>query len=95
MVNFMRTIRDHAHNDSCFVPWLLGSQTCEETFRAARSMSSVFSTVINFGMLGLLCRLHRLHIQLAIQAEIKQDIVLPRVLKHAQKWAKTNVTNTD
>ena len=42
MVNFMRTIRDHAHNDSYFVPWLLGSQTCEETFRAARSMSNVF-----------------------------------------------------
>ena len=42
MVNFMRTIRDHAHNNSCFVPWLLGSQTCEETFRAVRSMSRAF-----------------------------------------------------
>ena len=88
MVNFMRTIRDHAHSDSCFVPWLLGSQTCEETFRAARSMSSVFSTVINFGMLGLLRRLHRLHIQLTIQAETKEEIVFPRVLKHAQKMGK-------
>ena len=88
MVNFMRTIRDHAHDDNCFVPWLLGSQTCEETFRAARSMSSVFSTVINFGMLGLLRRLHRLHIQLVIQAEMKEEIVFPRVLKHAQKLGK-------
>ena len=43
-------------------------------------MSSVFSTVINFGMLGLLRRLHRLHIQLAIQTESKEEIVFPRVL---------------
>ena len=85
MVNFMRTIRDHAHNDSCFVPWRLGSQTCEETFRAARSMSNVFSTVINFGMLGLLRRLHRLHIQLAIQAETKQEIVFFQSLKTCTK----------
>lgn len=31
-----------------FYPWLLGSQQCEAWFRAARSLTSTFSTVINF-----------------------------------------------
>lgn len=31
-----------------FFPWLLGSQVCESWFRAARSLTSTFSTVINF-----------------------------------------------
>jgi len=55
------------------------------------SSTSVFSTVINFGMLGILCRLHRLHIQLALQVETKEEIVFPRMLKHAQKLGKNNV----
>ena len=32
----------------------LGSQPCEHAFRAARSMTSVFSTMINFSLRGLL-----------------------------------------
>jgi len=55
-----------------FLLWLLGSQCCEKIFRAARSMSSVFSTVINFGMLGLLQRLHRLHIQGILESEAEE-----------------------
>ena len=31
-----------------FLPWLLGSQSCEKTFRTDRSMTSIFSTIINF-----------------------------------------------
>ena len=31
-----------------FLSWLLGSQCCERLFISARSMSSTFSTVINF-----------------------------------------------
>ena len=51
-------------------------------------MSSIYSTVINFGMPGLLRRLHRLQIQLAIQAETQADIVYPRLLKHQHKVGK-------
>ena len=36
-------------------------------------MSSTFSTVIHFGMLGLLRRLHRIDIQLRLQAESAQN----------------------
>lgn len=40
----------HIKNGSLnrFYPWLLGSQICESWFRAARSMTSTFSTIINF-----------------------------------------------
>ena len=67
LITFLMTVRDQLSKDSAsFLPWLLGSQSCERTFRSARSMSSTFSTMINFGMLGLLRRLHRLQIQSTI-----------------------------
>ena len=50
LLTFLITVRDHVGNDDCFLPWLLGSQCCESTF----SMNSTFSTMINFGILGLL-----------------------------------------
>ena len=85
LIVFLITIRDHVNNSKCFLPWLLGSQSCEAAFRAARSMSSIFSTMINFGMLGLLRRLHRLHIQLALQANSDKEIIFPRVIKQQRK----------
>ena len=88
LIVFLMTIQDHVKDSKCFLPWLLGSQPCEATFRAARSMSSIFSTMINFGMLGLLRRLHRLHIRLAFQANSDEDMVFPRVAKHQRKAQK-------
>ena len=94
MINYVIAIRDHIKENKCFVPWLLGSQCCETTFRTARSMSSIFSTVINFGMLGLLRRLHRLQIQLTVQAETQGEICFPRLLKHQQKVGKNAVNDS-
>ena len=69
LISFLITIIKHFNSDhSLFLPWLLGSQSCEKTFRSARSMTGTFSTVINFSMLGLLRRLHRLQIQSNLQA---------------------------
>ena len=49
-------------------------------------MSSTFSTVINFGMLGLLRRLHRLHIQFTLEAQTEiTGIRYPRVEAHKAK----------
>ena len=77
LISFVMTIRDN-FNDDNFLPWWLGSQSCEKAFRAARSMTSIFSTVINFGMLGLLRRLHHLQIQANLQAEsIETGIIFP------------------
>jgi len=78
-------LRHYAQSNDCFLSWLLGSQGCEAMFRTARSLNSIFSTVINFGMLGLL-RLHCLHIQLALQVDSgEEDILLPRVARQKEK----------
>ena len=71
LITFVMTIRDCLHGDhTSFLPWMLGSQTCERIFRAARSMSSTFSAIINFGILGLLRRLHRVQIQFTLQSQV-------------------------
>ena len=60
------------HNSSaehCYCPWLLGSQPCEKAFRAARSMTPTFSTIVNFNVLGLLRRLHKLQIQIELESQ--------------------------
>ena len=68
------------------MPWLLGSQACEQTFRAARSMTSTFLTIINFTLLGFLHRLHRLQIQFELESEMKETgIIYPRVIAHTKK----------
>ena len=69
-----------------YMPWLLGSQSCEKIFRLARSMTSTFSTIINFGMLGLLRRLQRLQMQSELQAEsCKYGVIYPQLKRHENK----------
>ena len=75
---------------------VLGSQPCEQTFRAARSMSNVFSisTMINFGVLGLLRRIHRLHIQLNLESKSNiTRIVYPRQLAYQKTEANNSVNS--
>ena len=52
-----------------FCPWLLGSQPCKKGFRVARSMTPTFSTMMNFSILGLLRRIHKLQIQIEIESQ--------------------------
>ena len=90
LITHLMTIRDTLPVKS-FLPWLLGSQSCERIFRTARSLSSTFSTIINFGMLGLLRRLHRIHIQFCLEAESPNTgITYPRVEKHKKKSGQHN-----
>lgn len=95
LLTYLLTIRDQLkEQEACFLPWLLGSQSCEKIFRSARSMTSTFSTKINFGMLGLMRRLHRLQIQATLQAESsKTGIIYPQLEKHKAKDGK-NVYST-
>ena len=73
-------------DNKSFLPWLLESQCCEKVFRSARSMSSVFSTIINFSTLGLLQRFHRLHLQTVLESESNETTVkYPNVESHKKK----------
>ena len=88
IIVFLITLRNNKNDDS-YLRWLLGSQCCEKMFRLAKSMTSTFSTMINFGMLGLLRRLHRLHIQSYLQAEsATSGIIYPQLQKHKNKSGK-------
>ena len=75
LITFVLSLQTIPSVNRSFYPWMLGSQCCEKMFRAARSMSSVFSTVINFGMLGLLQRIHRLHIQSILESESEETTI--------------------
>ena len=57
--------------------WLAGSQSCEQLFRLLRSMTPVFSTIINFSIKGIMERIHRLNYISSIVCT--EDIIFPRV----------------
>ena len=79
-----------------FFPCLLGSQPCEKVFRAMQSMSGMFSTIINFSMLGFLRKLHQMNIQLKLEGEMKQSgNVFPHLNKHSQKDGTMNSKVSD
>jgi len=71
---------------NCYFPWLLGSQPCERAFRTVRSMSSIFSTIINFSLKGLLQRLHKLQSFIELQSESDYTgIIYPQKKAHSHK----------
>lgn len=53
-------IEKHREHPERFLPWLFSSQPCEKFFRQTRSMTSTLSTVVNFDILDLLRRRHRI-----------------------------------
>ena len=87
LVVFLMTIRDNFFTGAfLFAPWKLGSQSCEKIFRSALSMTNTFSTIINFSLLGLMRRLHRLQVQSNLQAQSDlSGIAYPQVNKHRLK----------
>ena len=62
-IKMLRKCRD-TEQPELFLTWLLGSQQCERFFRAARSMTGSYSTMVNFSFLELLHRLRRIEKQL-------------------------------
>jgi len=67
--------------DYLFCLWLLGSQPWEKVFHAARSMTPTFSTMVNFNILGLLRRFHKLQIQIEIELQSSSTgIIFPQTL---------------
>lgn len=49
-----------AGNNNLILPWLCSSQPCEKAFRQTRSMTSTFSTIVNFSMSDVINRLRRI-----------------------------------
>ena len=85
---FLRLRDTFPDNNDSFVPWMLGSQSCERTFCSLRSMTGTFSTIVNFSMLGLLQRLHKLYIQEELQSQTEiasHGIYFPRLEKYGKK----------
>ena len=72
LILLLMLLRDKSKStgvDYLFCLWLLGSQPCEKGFHAARSMTPTFSTMVNFNILGLLRRIHKLQIQIEIKSQ--------------------------
>lgn len=43
-----------------FLPWLYSSQPCEKIFRQTRSMTTTYSTVVNYSLYEMIKRLNRI-----------------------------------
>ena len=54
-----------------FTIWNFSSQTCEQFFRATRSLTTTFSTVVNFSMKGIISRLKHIETINTIKTELK------------------------
>lgn len=57
LVDFMKKC---SNQPKLFLPWLSSSQPCEKMFRKLRSLTSTYSTVVNFSVLEVLRRLNRI-----------------------------------
>lgn len=68
--------------------WKTGSQGCESLFRLARSMTSTFSTIVNFSMKGILERMHKLNFLSSIESS--DDIEFPRLQKRLLQCEEEN-----
>lgn len=74
-------------NPELFVPYLFGSQSCESTFGQLRSMTSTYSTVVNFTMLEMINRLKKVQLQSDIVTSAPDNIKFPRFQKEKVRSA--------
>jgi hypothetical protein len=95
LLAYIMTIRNNfSDKPECFTPWIMGSQSCEKMFRSLRSMTGTFSTVINFSMLSLLQRLHKLSVKEELQSHSERQlhgIHFARLDSHKKKVGHGNI----
>jgi hypothetical protein len=60
-----------------FLVHLMSSQTCENFFRLLRSLTATFCTQVNFNVLELLERIHKLQLMEEIRTDLKDIFVFP------------------
>lgn len=89
LLAYIMIMRDsYSNKPEVFTPWLIGSQSCEQKFLSLRSMTGTFSTMINFSMLSMTQRLHKLAIMEDLQSQCeaeKHHIQFPRLEAHRKK----------
>lgn len=86
MICILKHLREH-NLDDLFLLYLYSSQACEGFFRQLRSMSTVYSTVVNFSLADVLYKLKRLQFQSDIMtSRDMEEVIFPRLLK------KTNLS---
>jgi len=72
--------------------WNFSSQTCEQFFRATRSLTSTYSTVVNFSMKDIMSRLKRIE---SIN-EIKAELLNSKIdIKFTREKTSTKTVETD
>ncbi|KAB0792791.1 hypothetical protein PPYR_14750 [Photinus pyralis] len=80
-IQFVKRARNDAGNktsETIFLPWLASSQPSEKMFRSLRSMTSTFSTIVNFNILEVMGRIHRLQLLNNITKELEPTYKFPR-----------------
>jgi hypothetical protein len=83
LLSFLINCRDNSKPE-LFLPSLTGSQSCENTFEALRSMSTTNSTVVNFDVLDVVRRVKRLNL-LQKLPDICESFKFKKAHKHKLK----------
>lgn len=78
LVKIMLSLKE-ASASHLFVPHLLSSQPCEAIFRQIRSLTSVYSTVVNFSVKDMLERLNKIQLQKDIMHKLSKTFNFPRL----------------
>lgn len=79
LLEFIKTLQNADNLDSnMFIPSLLSSQPCEGLFRSARSITSTFSTVINFSIKDFMSRIDRISFINFVINDLQNVFIFPR-----------------
>lgn len=97
MVKLIRKCKEMGKPE-LFLPWLFSSQACESFVRLARSMSTTYSTVVNFSLLDFLHKIRRIDFQRETETKLsKEGYSFPRDRRKKELGSKTEscVSDTD
>lgn len=95
ILNILVKCRDTTGIPELFLPGLMSSQTCEDYFRRTRSMTSTFSTVINFTVYDLLHRAKRSQAITEIMNELGEQYLFPRKEIKSQHLIPNNLPDNN
>lgn len=84
LIQAIRKFRD-SEEPELFLVWLFSSQPCEEFYATLRSMTSTFSTIVNFSILECQQRVRRADYICDSQFNLKDTIIFPRAQRKTKK----------